>query len=94
MPRFRSTCTDTPAVATLLLNYPAHFLIPIGTFLRKSSRDKLPQLPSILFVEMKFVGPRPASPVGRRSMGGRNIRYQSTFILMNSISSIDHFPLI
>jgi O-antigen biosynthesis protein WbqP len=60
MPKFRSMRTDTPAVATHLLERPEQYLTPIGSFLRKSSMDELPQLWSILLGDMSFVGPRPA----------------------------------
>ncbi len=60
MPKFRSMRVDTPAVATHLLQNPEQWLTPIGTFLRKSSLDELPQLWSILKGDMSFVGPRPA----------------------------------
>lgn len=60
MPKFRSMRVDTPAVATHLLENPAVWLTPIGSFLRKSSLDELPQLWSILKSDMSFVGPRPA----------------------------------
>jgi O-antigen biosynthesis protein WbqP len=60
MPKFRSMRTDTPAVATHLLQNPDQWLTPIGPFLRKSSLDELPQLWSILKGDMSFVGPRPA----------------------------------
>jgi O-antigen biosynthesis protein WbqP len=60
MPKFRTMRTNTPAIATHLLNDPDQWLTPIGSFLRKSSLDELPQLWTIIKGDMSFVGPRPA----------------------------------
>lgn len=60
MPKFRSMRTDTPDVATHLLEDPARWVTPLGRFLRRSSLDELPQLWSVLVGDMSLVGPRPA----------------------------------
>lgn len=60
MPKFRSMRIGTPEVATHILSDPDKYLTSIGSFLRKSSLDELPQLWSIFVGNMSFVGPRPA----------------------------------
>jgi len=59
MPKFRTMRLGTPVVATNLLERPDQFLTPIGSCLRRSSLDELPQLWSIFKGDMSFIGPRP-----------------------------------
>jgi O-antigen biosynthesis protein WbqP len=60
MPKFRSMRTDTPDVATHLLEDPQRWVTRIGRVLRRTSLDELPQLWSVLVGDMSLVGPRPA----------------------------------
>jgi O-antigen biosynthesis protein WbqP len=60
MPKFRTMKIDAPALATHLLGDPNLYLSPIGSFLRSTSLDELPQLFSVLKGDMSFIGPRPA----------------------------------
>jgi O-antigen biosynthesis protein WbqP len=60
MPKFRTMSISAPVVATHLLKNPSQHLTPIGSLMRKTSLDEIPQLWSILIGDMSFVGPRPA----------------------------------
>lgn len=61
MLKFRTMKIDAPKdTPTHLLDNPEQWITKVGSFLRKTSLDELPQLINIFKGEMSIVGPRPA----------------------------------
>lgn len=59
--KFRTMRIDTPKdTPTHLLENPQQYITKVGSFLRRSSLDELPQIINILKGDMAIVGPRPA----------------------------------
>lgn len=58
--KFRSMKVNTPDVPTHLLENPQQYISKVGSFIRKTSIDELPQLINILKGDMSIIGPRPA----------------------------------
>lgn len=59
--KFRTMSVEAPSEApTDQLNNATSWITPVGTILRKTSIDELPQLVNIIKGEMAIVGPRPA----------------------------------
>lgn len=59
--KFRTMKIDTPQdTPTHLLENPNKYITKVGTFLRKTSLDELPQIWNIFIGQMSIIGPRPA----------------------------------
>lgn len=59
--KFRSMKMCTPHdIPTHMLEHPEQYITRVGSFLRKSSLDELPQIWDIFIGNMAIIGPRPA----------------------------------
>lgn len=59
--KFRTMRIDTPKdTPTHLLQDPEQWITKVGSFLRKTSLDELPQIFNIFAGQMSIIGPRPA----------------------------------
>ena len=59
--KFRTMRIDTPKdMPTHRLKNPEQYITRVGSFLRKTSLDELPQIFNIIKGEMSIIGPRPA----------------------------------
>lgn len=59
--KFRTMRTDAPSdTPTHMLKNPNLWITKVGSFLRKTSLDELPQIINIIKGDMSIIGPRPA----------------------------------
>lgn len=58
--KYRTMKEGTPDIPTDKVSNPTKLVTKVGSFLRRTSIDEIPQLINILKGQMSFIGPRPA----------------------------------
>lgn len=89
MYKFRTMIENAEHMGTGLFNYENDFRVTkIGSFLRQSSLDELPQLFNILKGDMSIVGPRPPVTYELGNYEDLNDEYKRRFMVLPGITGL------
>lgn len=89
MYKFRSMCVGAEKIGTGLFNFKNDTRITrIGSFLRKSSLDELPQLINVIKGDISIVGPRPCVTYELGEFETLNKKYRKRFEMLAGITGL------
>ena len=89
MYKFRSMCVGAEKIGTGLFNFKNDTRITrVGSFLRKSSLDELPQLINVIKGDISIVGPRPCVTYELGEFGTLNKKYRKRFEMLAGITGL------
>jgi lipopolysaccharide/colanic/teichoic acid biosynthesis glycosyltransferase len=88
--KFRTMVQGAEALGSSVVVTRDPRLTPVGSFLRRTKLDEIPQLINVLRGEMSFVGPRPRVPMDVDSNDPRELILQSIRPGVTSYASIHH----
>lgn len=89
MYKFRSMCVGAEKIGTGLFNFKNDTRITrVGSFLRKSSLDELPQLINVIKGDISIVGPRPCVTYELGEFETLNKKYRKRFEMLAGITGL------
>lgn len=89
MYKFRSMCVGAEKIGTGLFNFKNDSRITrVGSFLRKSSLDELPQLINVIKGDISIVGPRPCVTYELGEFETLNKKYRKRFEMLAGITGL------